>query len=163
MFCPIFINKQENKMNKITIRVIVAVVVILLFIPCLGFAQDKDEPNTVLCVKNEINQNTEGTRAEADSIYALLDNNVTKKNKYIKMEIRVAHFYGSKSGDFLTITEFSGSGLAIIEKAIEEDTRLYEEWMKDAEDRKAFNALFTKYFKGGHSDEIYTVFTKVVN
>ena len=150
-------------MKKSTIRIIVTVLVILLFIPCLGFAQDKDKPNTVLCVTYEADWKEGASVAERDSIFALVDKNLIKKNKYIKMMMRVRHFYGANSDDFGFIIEYNGSGLDIIEKAVEEDTRLYKEWKNDKEDRKAFNALFSKYFIPGHSDEIYTLFTKVVN
>ena len=150
-------------MNKTTIRVVISILVILLLIPTMSFAQDKDEPNTVLCVKRALDWKEGNTQSEADSIYALWDKNVTKENKYIKMQIRVNHYYGSNSGDFLTITEYNGSGLDIIDKAVKENTRLYKEWMKEKEDRKTFNALFSKYFKPGHSDEIYQSFTKVTN
>ena len=150
-------------MNKTTIRIIVTVLVILLFIPCLGFAQDKDEPNTVLCVTNTRAFNEGNTQAELDSIWTLFNKNVMMKNKYIKMEMVVNHYYGSNGLDFVVITEYNGSGLDIIDKAAKETTRIYKEWMKDAEDRKAFNALFRKYFKDGHSDEIYTLFSKLTN
>ena len=150
-------------MNKSTIRIIVTVLVILLFIPCLGFAQDKDKPNTVLCVTYAADWKEGASVAERDSIFALVDKNLIKKNKYIKMMMRVRHFYGANSDDFIFIVEYNGSGLDIIEKEVEERTRLYKEWMKDAEDRRAFNELFSKYFKGGHADEIYTLLTKVDN
>ena len=147
-----------------TTRIITSIIVIILLIPCLGFAQDDEEPNTVLCVKYAFNtDNEEGSVAEFDSIYALNDKYVTKKNKYIKMKIRVSHYYGSDSDDFLSITEYNGSGLDIIEKAIKENTRLYKEWKTDEKDRKAFNELFYKYFKAGHSDEIYALLSKVIN
>ncbi len=146
-------------MNKKTI----IVVIVLLIITCFGFAQDKENPNIVLIVTYEADFKDGASVAERDSIFALWDKNVPKKNKYIKMLMRVQHLYGANSDDFVFIMEYNGSGLDILEKAAEERTRLYKEWMKDAEDRKAFNKLFTKYFKGGHSDEIYYVFTKVVN
>ena len=129
----------------------------------MGFAQDKDKPNTVLCVTYAADWKEGASVAELDSIFALVDKNVVKKNKYIKMMMRVRHFYGANSDDFIFIIEYNGGGLDIIEKSSEEFNRLYKEWKKDAEDRKALNALFDKYFKGGHSDEIYTLFTKAVN
>jgi len=150
-------------MNKTTIRVIVAVVVILLLIPSIGLAQDKDEPNTVLCVTNVRDYNEGNTLAELDSISTLWTDNVIKKNKYIIMQFVVTHYYGANSRDFVVITEYNGSGLAIIENAAKETNRIYKEWMKDAEDRKVFNALFTKYMKPYHSDEIYTLFSKITN
>lgn len=150
-------------MNKAAIRVIISVLVILLFIPCTGYAQDNEEPNTVLIFKQALDPNAVGTPAEADSLFALFDKNVTKKNKYVKMHIRVSHYYGSDSQDALTIIEFNGSGLDIIDKSREEQSRLFKEWKKDEEDRKAFNEALNKYFKSGHSDEIYQLFTKVTN
>ncbi|MFC1536071.1 hypothetical protein ACFL4H_01735 [Candidatus Neomarinimicrobiota bacterium] len=150
-------------MNKTTIRVIISLLVIILLIPCLGFTQDKEKPNIVLAV-TYIHEHKEGsTVADLDSIWALWDKNVTKKNKYISMQFCVGHLYGSNSSDFLVITEFNGGDLDIIAKANEEDTRLEKEWMKDKEDRKAFYTLFTEHFKPKHSDEIYTLFTKVIN
>ena len=148
-------------MNKRTIRVIISILVILLLIPSIGLAQDKDGPNTVLCVTNTRDYKEGNTLAELDSIATLWNDNVIKKNKYIIMQFVVTHYYGANSGDFLVITEYNGSGLAIIEEARKETNKIYKEWMKDAEDRKAFNALFTKYFKPYHSDEIYALFSKV--
>ncbi len=150
-------------MNKTTIRVILAVLLILLFIPSLGLAQDKDEQNTVKCVTYAADWKEGASVAERDSIFDLWDDNVVKKNKYIKMDMTIRHLYGSNSDDFVFIVEYNGSGLGIMEKADEEGTRLFKKWKPDAEDRKAFNALFGKYLKGGHSDEIYTLISKVIN
>ena len=149
-------------MNKNTIKVILSVLLILIFIPSL-IAQDKEKPNIVVGV-TYTHEHKEGvTVADLDSIWTLWDKNVTKKNKYIIMQFCVSHLYGSNSSDFLVITEFNGGDLDIIAKANEEDFRLEKEWMKDKEDRKAFYALFTEHFKPKHSDEIYTLFTKVIN
>ena len=150
-------------MNKTTIRIITSIIVIMLLIPCLGIAQDKDEPNTVLCVTYVYDWGEGATISERDSIFALVDENVVKKNKFIKSLMRYQHFYGANSEDFIFLYEFNGSGLEIILKSSEEATRLAKEWKKDKEERDAFYALFDKYFKSGHSDEIYTLITKVSN
>jgi hypothetical protein len=143
-----------------TTRIITSIIVIILLIPCLGFAQDDEKPNIVVGV-TWTHEHKEGiTVTDLDSIWALFNKNVTEKNKYITMEFCVSHWYGANSSDFLVITEYNGSGLDIIDKAFEENTRLYKEWKKDKEDRKAFNNLFFEHFKPNHSDEIYTVFSK---
>ncbi len=143
-----------------TTRIITSIIVIILLIPCLGFAQDDEKPNIVVGV-TWTHEHKEGiTVTNLDSIWALYNKNVTEKNKYITMEFCVSHAYGSNSSDFLVITEYNGSGLDIPAKAAEEDTRLYKEWKKDKEDRKAFNDLFSEHFKPKHSGEIYTVFSK---
>ena len=149
-------------MNKNTIKVILSVLLILIFIPSL-IAQDKEKPNIVVGV-TYTHEHKEGvTVADLDSIWTLYNKNVTKKNKYIIMEFSVGHLYGSNSSDFLVITEYNGSDLNIIAKANEEDTRLYKEWKKDKEDRKTLNTLFNEHFKPKHSDEIYVLFNKVIN
>ena len=149
---------------KTTLQVIVAVLLILLFIPNLGLAQDDEKPNTVLCAKYNADWSPEGgSWAEFDSLYTLGSENIIKKNKYIKTYIIVTHYYGADSDDFLIITEYNGSGLGIIEKAIEENIKLYEEWKPDKVDRDSFNKARAKYFKSGHSDEIYQLFQKVIN
>ena len=85
------------------------------------------------------------------------------KNKFIKSVIRVGHYYGSKSGEFLVITEYNGNGLGIIEEAGEEGSKLFNKWKKDKDDRAEFNKARNKYFKPWHSDEIYTLISKVSN
>ena len=150
-------------MNKTT-RVLLSVLVIILLIPCLGFAQDKDEPNTVIIVKYAMNWAPEGgSIAEMDSLWALASKNIIKKNKYIKSQMVVAHYYGSNSEDMLIIREFNGSGLDIILKASKENTRLFKEWKSDEEDSKEWSKAVGKYYKGGHSDEIYVSMNKVNN
>ncbi|MEE9573573.1 MAG: hypothetical protein V3W20_11030, partial [Candidatus Neomarinimicrobiota bacterium] len=84
---------------KKTMKLILAILVIVLFIPSTSIAQDNEEPNTVLCVKIALDWKEGASVSEGDSIYALWDNNVTKKNKYIKMHMRINHFYGSNSED----------------------------------------------------------------
>lgn len=145
-------------MNKVTV-----IILILFVFTCFGLAQDKEEPNTVLIVTNAADFKEGASVTERDSIWSLWEENVVKKNKYIKMEMWLRHFYGSNSEDLIQIREFNGSGLDIILKAAEENTRLYREWMPNKEDRQALNKLYGKYFKPGHSDEIYTLSSKVIN
>ena len=150
-------------MNKTT-RVLLSVLVIILLIPCSGFAQDDEKPNMVLCVTANADWSPEGgSWAEFDSLFTLASKNVVKKNKYIKMQVMVNHYYGADSDDFLVITEYNGSGLGIIEKAVEENAKLYKEWKPDKNDRDAYYKARAKYFKSGHSDEIYQIFQKVIN
>ena len=150
-------------MKKQAIKGVVTLLAVLLFVPYIGFAQDSDESNTVLAVKMKAAFPEDGSMAEFDSLYALLDENVVSKNKYIKSVMRVGHLYGSNSGDLIVITEFNGGGLSIIEKADEEGTKLFKKWKADKEDSAEFNKALNKYFKNYHSDEIYTLWSKVSN
>ncbi len=150
-------------MKKQAIKKITSLLVILLFVPFVGFAQDADEPNTVTAITLTFDPDVEGSNAEFDSLSTLFDENVLSKNKYIKSVMRVAHLYGAHSGEFVIITEYNGSGLGIIDKAADETTRLYKRWKKDEDDRAEFNKAQNKYFKPRHSDEIYSLLSKVNN
>ena len=148
-------------MKKQAIRGFTLLLVIILFIPFVGFAQDNDKPNLVTTVSLTFDPDVKGSPAEFDSLTALLDENVTSKNKFIKSVMRVGHYYGSKSGEYIVITEYNGGGLGIIEEAGEEGVKLFNKWKKDKDDRAAFNKAQNKYFKPWHSDEIYTLISKV--
>ena len=140
---------------------IMILLVIILFVPFVGFAQDTDKPNIVTTVTLAFATDTGGSPSEFDSLSTLWDDNVVSKNKFIKSVMRVGHYYGSKSGEYVIITEYNGGGLSIIEEAGKETTKLYKKWKKDEDDRDAFNDAQDKYFKPWHSDEIYTLNSKV--
>ena len=150
-------------MKKQAIKGITVFLVVLLLVPFGGFAQDKNEQNTVLAVTYQAAFPKDGSAAEFDSLYAELDQNVVSKNKYINSVIRVGHLYGSNSGDFLIITEYNGSGLDIIEEAGDETSKLFKKWKKDKDNRAEFNKALNKYYKPYHSDEIYSLWSKVSN
>jgi len=149
--------------KKSTISVLIPFLIIIFLIPFATYAQDDDGYNTVLMVKQIFNYNEGNTVAEFDSISTIWDENIVKNNKYIVSQMTLGHYYGSNSSEFIVITEYNGSGLDIIEKAGDETTRLYKEWMPESEDRKELNGLFSKYFTIWHSDEILTMFSKVTN
>lgn len=145
-------------------RTIVTMIALLILITRFGFAQDTEEPNTVLVIKYAMNWAPEGgSNAEFDSLMALSEENIIKKNKYIKSQMVVAHYYGSNSEDMLIIRELNGSGLDIILKAAEEQGRLFREWKPKKEDREAWGKTTGKYYKGEHSDEIYVSLSNVIN
>jgi hypothetical protein len=150
-------------MKKHAFKGITLLLVIILFVPFVGFAQDKDDPNIVTAVTLTFDTDADGSPAEFDSLYALFDENVLSKNKFIKSVMRVGHYYGSSSGEFVIITEYNDSGLGIIEKAGDETADLFKKWKKDEDDRAEFNKARNKYFKPRHSDEIYTLLSKVSN
>ena len=130
-------------MKKQAIRGITLFLVIILFVPFVGFAQDNEKPNIVTTVTLTFDADGDDSSAEFDSLSALWDENVVSKNKYIKSVVRVGHYYGSKSGEFVVMTEYNGGGLGIIEKANDETTKLFKKWKKDEDDRDAFNDACT--------------------
>ena len=148
-------------MKKQAIKGITLFLVIILFVPFVGFAQDKDESNIVVAVTYQAAFPEDGSVAEFDSLYAALDKNVVSKNKFINSVVRVGHLYGSDSRDFLIITEYNGGGLGVLDEADEEGFKLFKKWKPEKEDRIAFNKALNKYYKSTHSDEIYSLWSKV--
>ena len=150
-------------MKKQATKGIMLLLVIILFIPIVGFAQDNDRPNIVTAITLTFDPDADGSNAEFDSLEVLFDKNVVSKNKFIKSVMRIGHYYGSKSGEFVVVTEYNGGGLGIIDDAGEESSKLFKKWKKDEDDRTEFNKARNKYFKPWHSDEIYTLISKVSN
>ena len=150
-------------MKKSTISALIPFLIIIFLIPCFTIAQDDDGDNTVLMVKYQTVYHDDFSYAKLDSLNELYNENVIKKNKHIVSEMILTHYYGASSDDYYIITEYNGSGLDIVELANKESTRLYKEWMPEAEDREAFFEYFTKSFTTWHSDEIMTMLNKMTH
>ena len=148
-------------MKKQATKGIIILLLVILFVPIVGFAQDSDDRNIVTAVTMKSAFPEGGSVAEFDSLYAALDKNVVSKNKFVKSVMRVGHLYGASSGDFVVITEYNGSGLEVLDDAAEEGSKLFKKWKSEKEDRAEFNKAMNKYFKDTHSDEIYTLWSKV--
>ena len=146
-----------------TLKGFMLLVVIVLFVPFVAFAQDNDDSNIVTAITLTLDPNVDGSVAEYDSLTALFDKNVVSKNKFVKSIMRVSHLYGANSGEFVIITEYNGSSLSVIEDAGKEGFELFKKWKKDTDDRAEFNKARNKYFLPRHSDEIYTLISKVNN
>lgn len=148
-------------MKKQATKGIMILLILILFVPFVSFAQDSDEQNVVLAVTYQAAFPEDGSVAEFDSLYAALDKNVVSKNKFVNSVMRVGHLYGSNSGDFIVITEYSSSDLGVLKNAAEEGSKLFKKWKPEKEDRAAFNKALNRYYQDRHSDEIYSLWSKV--
>jgi len=126
-------------------------IVAFLFFNSTNFAQDG---NIVYVQTWDFEMPDGGSWAEFDSLSALVNEKVVSKNNKILSQRIVRHFWGSNSRQLIFIREY-----AIIEDLVGNDdtgTKLFEAAWKTKEERKAFNDAYGKYFRGEHSDEIYS-------
>jgi len=100
----------------------------------------------------------DGSRAEYDSLSAIINEKVVSKNSKIISRYHLRHLWGSDSRQVVLITEYAS--MADEAAASEEGDKLFKEAFPNEEERKAFGESYRKYWNGYHSDEIYSVLTK---
>ena len=92
----------------------------------------------------------DGTFSERDSLIAIYNNNVIKKNDLILSHREYSHFFTDNNQDYLVIEEFKD--FSSWEQAMEKNGELEEAAWPDEAKRKAFFDLLDKYFKDWHGD-----------
>lgn len=94
-----------------------------------------------------------GSAKERDSLVAIYNDNVIKKNTYILSHREYQHFFTSDSKDYMIIEEYKDFA------AWEAGNKMMEELEKaawpDETKRKAFMALLDKYFERWHGDALF--------
>ena len=141
-------------MKKIILSIVFLMA--LLFVNNTMFAQDDN--NIMVVTTWYVDSPEDGSVAEFDSLSALLNKNVVSKNSKIISRYLVVHFWGSDSRQIVTMTEYAN--MSDIALAGKEGQKIFKELYPDEEDRKAFWKAYNKYWKGHHSDEIYSVLAK---
>lgn len=106
--------------------------------------------NLVHITKLKTQMPEDGSFAERDSLTAIFNANVVKKNDLILSHREYAHYFTSDSQDYLIIEEFEDFGSW--EKAVEKNEELIEAAWPDEEKRKTFMDSMERYFKDWHGD-----------
>ena len=143
-------HKGEDFMKHLT-QIFAIIFVAFLFFSNTNYAQ---EGNVIYVQTWDFEMPEGGSWAEFDSLSALVTKNVVSKNDKILSQRIVRHFWGSNSRQLIFIREY-----ASIEDVVGNDdagTKLFEAAWKTEEERKAFSEAYSKYFRGEHSDEIYS-------
>jgi len=94
-----------------------------------------------------------GTPSARDSLIAIYNDNVVKKNDKIISHREYAHFFTANSKDYLIIEEYKD--LASMEEAFTMSTELEKKAWPDATQRKAFFDAMEAYFEEWHGDALY--------
>ncbi|MBT8279174.1 MAG: hypothetical protein KJO41_09235 [Bacteroidia bacterium] len=96
----------------------------------------------------------DGTGKEFNMLRNQVLENVIHKNEYIKAYYPNAHGWGADRTEYLEA--FFVESMADLEKMNARNGELFNEFMPNEEDRKAFGEKNGKYYTGIHSDSIYT-------
>lgn len=147
---------NQHKMKKLL--TIIAVSAICLAANTGAMAQPENT-NFVHVSKLKILWPEGGSAKERDSLIAIYNDNVIKKNTYILSHREYTHFFTADSKDYMVIEEFKNFA------AWEASNKMFEELEKaawpDEKKRKEFFAMMDKYFEKWHGDALYTTNPKL--
>ena len=94
-----------------------------------------------------------GTASARDSLIAIYNDNVVKKNDKILSHREYAHYYTGNSQDYLIVEEYKD--MASMEEAATISNDLEKKAWPDAMKRKEFMDAMGAYFENWHGDGLY--------
>jgi hypothetical protein len=100
-----------------------------------------------------------GSAGARDSLIAIYNDNVVKKNDYILSHHEYAHYFTGSSQDYLVTEEYKD--LAGMEAAFKMSDELEKKAWPDATKRKAFMDAMGAYFENWHGDALYHMNAKL--
>ncbi len=100
-----------------------------------------------------------GTTSARDSLIAIYNDNVIKKNDKILSHREYVHYFTSSSKDYVIIEEYKD--MASMEEAFTMSTELEKKAWPDEMKRKAFMDAMGSYFEDWHSDALYHLNVKL--
>lgn len=100
-----------------------------------------------------------GSAVKRDSIIAIYNEKVTKKNEYVLSHREYRHFYTPDNTDYFIMEEYKD--MASMEKAAIRYEELEKLAWPDEAQRKAFLAGMNAYFEMWHGDAIYSTNPKL--
>ncbi len=145
-------------MNKKTIRVIISLLVIILLIPCLGFAQDKEKENTPYWYNSycKINYTKVDSLIKLEKEYGILVAAEAKKQGKILEHHTLIHHTGDEY-NVVFMTKYPS--WCVMEKGW--FNAVFKEIEPNKDKRDAYNDAYDWVFEGSpHYDGIYTEVTK---
>jgi len=100
-----------------------------------------------------------GSRTTRDSLIAIYNDMVIRKNEYILSHREYSHFYTPSNQDYFIVEEYKD--MAAMEKANDMNTELEKKGWPDEAKRKAFMEAMGAYFENWHGDAIYSTNPKL--
>lgn len=122
------------------------------FAPLTVWAQNS-ETNVVNVTQLKTIWPENGSGAIRDSLVAIYNDMVVKKNEYILSHREYAHYYTGNSKDYFIIEEYKD--MASMEKAADRSSELEKQAWPDKEKAKAFFDAMGAYFEEWHGDGLY--------
>jgi hypothetical protein len=134
------------------------ILVVMLFATTEGFTQTNI--GNVVNVTTLRMKNVEGGSAvKRDSIIAIYNEKVTKKNEYVLSHREYRHFYTPDNTDYFIMEEYKD--MSSMEKAATRYEELEKLAWPDEAQRKAFLDGMNAYFEMWHGDAIYSTNPKL--
>ena len=131
-----------------------ALVVCLGMLFCAGVASGQNNSQTVVNVQYLKLKFTEnGSPEERDSLVAIYNDNVVKKNEHILSHREYYHFFTGDNQDYMVIEEYKD--LAGMEASFLRTTELEKMAWPDEKKRKEFFKNLDVYFERWHGDALY--------
>jgi hypothetical protein len=124
-----------------------------------GAVAQTDNTNFVHFTKLRILWPEDGSMKERDSLIAIYNDNVIKKNALILSHREYTHYFTGDSKDYMIIQEYKDFAAWEASNKMTED--LEKAAFPDEAKRKAFFAMLDKYFEKWHGDALYRTNPKV--
>ena len=125
---------------------------------CFMAAQTSAQPGTenyktinVQMMKTKHVEN--GSIKQRDSLVAIYNNNVVKKNDKILSHREFSHWFTANNKDYMVIEEYKD--LASMEEAFKLSDELEKKAWPDEKKRKEFMDAMNAYFEDWHGDNLY--------
>ena len=134
------------------------ILLVMLFATTEGFTQ-ANIGNVVNVTTLRMKYVEGGSAAKRDSIIAIYNEKVTKKNEYVLSHREYRHFYTPDNTDYFIMEEYKD--MASMEKAATKYEELEKLAWPDEAQRKAFLAGMNAYFEMWHGDAIYSTNPKL--
>jgi hypothetical protein len=142
---------------KKRIYLAVSVLAVVLLMQAGLLAQDAGNIIHVTSLKTKMVEG--GSWQVRDSLIAIYNNNVIKKNDKILSHRELSHYFTASSTDYLVIDEYKD--FASLEEAFKLNDELEKKAWPDEKQRKEFLKAMGAYFEQWHGDEIYHMNAKL--
>lgn len=134
--------------------IVLALIVCSGILFCTGSASGQDNSQTVVNVQFlKLKYSENGTPAKRDSLVAIYNDNVVKKNEHILSHREYYHFFTANNYDYMVIEEYKD--LAGMEASFLRTTELEKMAWPDEKKRKEFFKNLDVYFEQWHGDALY--------
>lgn len=144
-------------MKKTLLKLIVAAVMVSLM-PNAASAQNENL-NTVNVQRLKTKWPEKGSMQTRDSLIAIYNDNVVKKNDKILSHREYSHWFTSDSKDYMIVEEYKN--FDTMEEAFKMSTELEKKAWPDEKKRKEFMDSMNAYFEDWHGDSVFRINPKL--
>jgi hypothetical protein len=138
---------------------LVMILALMTFIPLAGNSQQANLGNIANVQQLKMKWPENGSMAARDSLLAIYNEMVVKKNEYVLSHREYRHLYTVSNKDYFVIEEYAD--LASMQKANAMIAELEKKAWPDDAKRKEFLDALDAYFEDWHGDALYSTNPKL--